>query len=218
MRGEFGNGSGEEGERGRLLREVRMSEYLSPAAGGVGLTGRAAELNAALEVPTSGPSGGVAIPWAALEVRAFTTTTQNDGPQQQRPILQRLFGPSGSLFDAMGIRMDSVPAGRAEWPLLTGSVAPGQVKEPDAAAAATEATFSYASLKPKRLSGRYEYSHELAASVPDIEQALRRDLADAVKSAMANLAINGPAVTNAAPQNVPGVYFQAGRGHGPERG
>ena len=217
-RGEFGSGSGEEGERGRLLREVRMSDYLGPAAGGVGLTGRAAELNAALEVPAVGPGGGVAIPWAALELRnengerieerAFTTTSENDGPQMQRPILQRLFG--AGLMDVLGVRVDSVPVGRSEWPLITGGVAPAQTKEPDAAAAAVAAAFSFANLKPKRLSGRYEYTHEEAASVPDIEGALRRDLADTVKSAMSNQIINGPAPTNAAPQNVQGFISRLG--------
>ena len=37
-----------------------------------------------------------------------------------------------------------------------------------------------------------------------IEQALRRDLADAVKSKMSDQIINGAAPTNAAPQNVQG--------------
>ena len=216
--GQFGNVSGEDGERGRLLSEVRMADYLGPAAGGVGIVGRAAELNAALEVPTVGPGGGVLIPWAALELRgadgarieerAFTTTAANDGPQVQRPILQRLFGPG--VMDMLGVRMDSVPVGRTEWPLITGGVAPAQVKEPDAAAAAVTAAFSFANLKPKRLSGKYEFSHESAASVPGIEAALRRDLADAVKSAMSNQVINGVAPTNAAPQNVQGFLSKLG--------
>ena len=126
----------------------------------------------------------------------------------QRPILQRLFG--AGVMDSLGVRMDSVPVGRAEWPLITGGVAPAQTKEPDAAAAAVTAAFSFANLKPKRLSGRYEYTHEEAASVPDIEGALRRDLADAVKSAMSNAVINGAAPTNAAPQNVQGFISKIG--------
>ena len=50
--------------------------------------------------------------------------------------------------------MDEVPTGRAEWPLLTGAVDPDQAKEGTAAADAVTATFSYANLKPKRLTGR----------------------------------------------------------------
>ena len=54
------------------------------------------------------------------------------------------------------------------------------------------------------MTGRYELAHELAASVAEVEQAFRRDLGDAVKSAMSNLIINGAAPTNSNPQNVEG--------------
>ncbi len=201
-RGMFTDADAEAGERGRLLREITLADYLSPAAAGGALQGRAAELNAALGVPVSGTRGGVAVPWAVLETRAFTTTTQNDGSEVQRPILQRLFGPG--ILDTLGVRMDSVPAGRSEWPLLTAGVAPAQAKEGDAAAAAVAATFEYANLKPKRLTGTYEFTHEEAASVGEIEAALRRDLADAVKSKMSDVILNGAKPTDAAPENIAG--------------
>jgi len=201
-RGLFGPGDGEAAETRRLLESVTLADYLNPAAAGGGIEGRAGEVNAALKVPAAGKAGGVAVPWEVLEVRAFTDTSANDGPEQQRPILQRLFGPG--VMDALGVRMDSVPAGRAEWPLITAGVAPAQAKEGDAAATAVAATFAFANLKPKRLTGVYEYTHEEAASVAAIEQALRRDLADAVKSKMSDQVINGAAPTNAAPQNVEG--------------
>ena len=206
-RGLFGtNGDGEPAETRRLLEAVTLADYLNPAAAGGGIEGRAAEVNAALSLPVAGKGGGVAVPWAILETRAFTTTANNDGSEMQRPILQRLFGPG--IMDALGVRMDSVPVGRAEWPLIATGVAPAQAKEGTAAAAAVAATFSYANLKPKRLTGRYEYTHEMAASVAAIEQALRRDLADAVKSKMSDLIINGVAPTNAAPQNVEGFLAE----------
>ena len=189
----------------QLLGRVTLSDYLGPAAAGAGIRGAAAELNAALEVPEAGPSGGVAVPWrmlAPVEQRAFTTTSANDGPEMQRPILQRLFGPG--IMNSLGVRLDSVPVGRAEWPLITSGVSPAQTKEPDAAAAAVTAGFSYANLKPKRLTGVYEYTHEMAASVADLEAALRRDLADAVKANMEQQIVNGTAPTNQNPQNVQG--------------
>ena len=201
-RGLFGNGDGEAAETRRLLESVTLADYLNPAAAGGGIEGRAAEVNAALKLPVAGQRGGVAVPWEVLEVRAFTDTSANDGPEQQRPILQRLFGPG--VMDALGVRMDTVPAGRAEWPLISGGVAPAQAKEGTAAAAAVAASFTFATLKPKRLTGVYEYTHEEAASVGAIEQALRRDLADAVKSKMSDLIINGAAPTNQNPQNVQG--------------
>ena len=210
-RGMFGPDDGEGAERNRLLTETSLTDYLNPASAGGAVEGRAKELNAALSVPVVGASGGVAVPWAMFgteEVRAFTATANNDGPNMQRPILQRLFGPG--VMDTLGVRMDSVPAGRAEWPLVSGGVAPAQAKEEAAAADAAAATFTFASLKPKRLSGKYEYTHEIAASVAELEQALRRDLADAIKSSMSNQIINGAAPTNANPQNVQGFIARLG--------
>ena len=90
--------------------------------------------------------------------------------------------------------MDTVPAGMSEWPLITASVAPVQVVEGTAAAAAVTAFFSTATLRPKRLTGRFEFTNEVNAQVLDLEEALRRDLADAVKSAMSDAILNGAAV------------------------
>ena len=208
-RGAFGPGDGEAGERGRLLREVRIADYLAPAAAGTGLAGRPAELAAALEVPTVGASGGIAVPWAVLagpeperreredgrETRAFTTTGAYDGGVMQRPILQRLFGRD--VFGALGVRIDTVPAGRTEWPLITGRVSPEMKAEGVVADAAVTAAFQTETLKPKRLTGKYEYSHEMAGQVLDLEQALRRDLADAVKAKMCALILTGDEGTNA---------------------
>ena len=201
-RGLFGGGDGEAAEVRQLLDRTPLTDYLGPASAGTGIEGRAAELNAALKVPTAGTSGGPAVPWELLEIRAYTTTANNDGSEVQRPILQRLFGPG--VMDTLGVRLDTVPAGRAEWPLIGSGVAPAQAKEGTAAAAAVAAAFTFATLKPKRLTGRYEYTHEMAASVADLEQALRRDLADAVKSSMSNQILNGIAPTTTNPQHVEG--------------
>ena len=147
-----------------------------------------------------GAGGGACIPWAVLlgvevraldfnpEKRAFTNTTANDGSEMQRPILQRLFGPG--VLDMLGVRVDSVPVGRTEWPLFNAGVAPAQTKEETAVTTPATAGFAYANLKPKRLTGAYEYTHEAAASVADLEGALRRDLADAIKSKMSDTIIN----------------------------
>ena len=209
MRGEFRE-DGEGAEIRQLMGAVSIADYLTPATAGSGIEGRARELNAALKVEGVGKSGGVLIPWAMLagptpapearaaEQRAFTATNQAMGAYgggiMARPILQRLFGPG--ILDALGVRVDSVPSGRTEWPLLTGGVAPDQAVEGAAAAAAVAATFATETLKPKRLTGKYEYTHEQSAQVPDLEQALRRDLADAVKSKMSDLALNGDEASN----------------------
>ena len=152
--GQFPDGSTDQegAELRSLLGRVTLADYLAPAAAGGGISGAAAELNAALELPAAGNSGGVAIPWrlladgpAKVEKRAFTTTAANDGPEAQRPILQRLFGPG--VLDFLGVRLDSVPVGRTEWPLITSGVAPEQKAEETAAAAPVAAGFSFANLK-----------------------------------------------------------------------
>ena len=197
MQGAFGGGDGESAEVRALMGRVSIADYLRPAAGGVGIAGAAVELNAALGVEATGKSGGVSIPWAVLAGRprmAFTDTGDLGGGVAQRPVLQRLFGPG--ILDALGVRIDSVPSGRSEWPLITGGVAPANVAEGTAAADAVAASFSTESLKPKRLTGRYEYTHEQAAEVPLLEEALRRDLGDAVKAKMSDLALNGDESTN----------------------
>ena len=130
-----------------LIQKVNLGDYLRAAAAGIGLGGAAAELNAALEVPTVGGGGGIAVPWRVLlgdaglpevrqsgqgaEVRAFTDTGDYAGGVAQRPILQRLFG--SNIMDALGVRIDTVPAGRTEWPLITAGIVPDQQPEGTAA-------------------------------------------------------------------------------------
>ena len=205
--GEFGNGDGEPAEVRSLLRRVNIGDYLNPAAGGAGLVGGAAELNAALDVPLFGKKGGVLIPWRMLETpemrattpmraedRAFTTTANLDGGTMQRPILQRLFGVD--IMAALGVRIDTVPSGMTEWPLLSSGVAPSMKAEGTAADAAVAATFTTEKLKPKKLTGVYEYTHEQSAEVPDVEQALRRDLGDSARAKMSDLILNGNETTD----------------------
>ena len=56
----------EQSEIRGLLQRVQIGDYLSPALGGVGLTGVPAELNSALSIETAGADGSVPIPWVAL--------------------------------------------------------------------------------------------------------------------------------------------------------
>ena len=201
--GMAGNGDGEPAEVRSLRGRVSLSDYLAPASAGAALTAAPAELNAALGVPIAGPGGGVALPYAALlgpehepmarGVRspqaAFTTTTQHDGPLMDRPILQRLFGPG--LLNQLGVRLDAVEQGRQEHPIITSGTTVGAVAEGTAAGAAVAAVFTIATLTPKRLTGRFEYSWEMAASVPELEAALRRDLTDAITAQMSTQIIIG---------------------------
>ncbi len=199
----------EEREARDLTSKAEVRHWLAAAAQGRAPEGRAAEVNAAHKAPVIGPSGGAVIPWAVLrhsmetvEDRAFSTTGGYDGPTRQRPILQELFGPG--IADTLGLRFDDAGVGAAEYPLLSGNVAPAQTKEATAATAAVATSFTVASLKPKRLTAILEFTHEQAASVIGVEMAYRRNLTDALRSKMQDLLLNGAAPTNTNPQNVEG--------------
>ena len=126
----------------------------------------------------------------------------------QRPVLSRLFGVG--ILSALGVRLDAIPAGRAEWPLLTAGVTPQMVEESVAVTAANKVvpTFTTEILKPKKLVGVYEFSHEQAAQVPQIEEALRRDLADSVLAQMSHQIISGDEDTN--PEEIDGFLTTIG--------
>ena len=123
--------------------------------GGVGLAGRGCGTQRGGSRSHFGDSGGVIIPWEVLqnppeireydqrrkaEERAFTTTAANDGNIAQRPILQRLFGPS--IMDSLGVRLDRVPVGQQEYQIFASGVAPAMTAEGTAAADAVAAGFT----------------------------------------------------------------------------
>ena len=210
---EFGT-DGEGAEIRALRSRAPLQDYVMAAVEKRSLEGASGELNDALQVPRVGKNGGIVIPFSVFierraasedpEKRAFTGTGAYGGGEVQRPILQELFGPG--IFDALGVRVDSVPVGASEWPLITGNVAPDQKKEGTAATDATAATFTVATLKPKRLTAEIELTHELIASVVGVENHFRMNLLDALKSKQQNIILNGVAPTNANPQNIEGFF------------
>ena len=221
-RGEFpagGNGGDGEGAEVRaLLGRVRLDHYLQCATRG-GIDGAPRELNESLKLPLVGKHGGVAIPWdmlrtpqtrarnpGAAEMRAFTTTAATDGSTIQRPILQELFAPG--VFDILGLRVDSVPAGMSEWLVITGNIAPVQKKEGTAATAAVSASFTTATLKPKKLTAETEYTHELGVSVGDIENQLRINLMAAMRNKMSDILISGTAPDTSNPERIEGFLSE----------
>lgn len=193
--------TGEGTEIRNLLDKASISSYLKAAADGnaINTSSVEGELNSALEVRGQ----GVVIPFEMLEMRvdAPTTTTQLDGGTSQRPILQRLFGKD--IFDFLGVRIDSVPVGMTEWPLLSGGGAvPGMVSESSSAGDAVASTFETQTLKPKRLTAKYLFSVEMANQVKDLESVLRRDLMSSIKNQMCSMLLSGDGTS----PNITGFY------------
>ena len=213
---EHGNGDGEPAEVRALIGRAPLADFVRPALGGLGLSGAPAELASALECPTVGTSGGICVPWQVVrgprapearqarsgEHRAFSTTGAYDGPTNQRPILDELFGPG--IIDSLGVAIESVAPGASEWPVISGNVAPAQTGEGTAASAAVAATFTVATLKPKKLTAQAEFTHELQASVVGLEEAIRRNLMESIRSQMQNILINGAAPTQSNPERIAG--------------
>ena len=76
--------------------------------------------------------------------------------------------------------------------LITAGVVPAQAKESDGGGGCGDGHVCDCDAQAEDgLTGVFEYTHEIAASVADIESALRLDLADAVKSKMSDLIVNG---------------------------
>ena len=101
-----------------------------------------------------------------------------------------MFGPA--IFDMLGVRLDTVPQGhKFEWPLIGGRFASADRRRCGRAAGRVVHDCAAISQAPKSLTGSYEFTAEAAASVIDLEGALRRDAADAVTSAMSNQLLLG---------------------------
>ena len=146
-----------------LRKRASVSEYIRQAVNGNPLEGACRELNDELKITAvRGQGGGVLLPVEQLALRADvanTTTTAADADEtQRRPIFSRLF--ARGVMEAMGVRLDSVPVGLIEYPILTDATTPAQTAEGSDAAAAVAATWNSEVLKPKRLIAQYEFTAE----------------------------------------------------------
>ena len=195
---EPGGETGEGAEVRRLMGRATIHNYVEALLAGRHAGGAEGELRDALHAH-DGPGyvgDAVVLPWALLlpaEQRAVTTTTQNDGPVRQVPIIDRLFRQPDGILDMLGVGLMSSGPGQTEYPLVAaGTTNVGQTAENTDIADPAAMTFTFETLKPTgRLSGSYELTAELRASVAGIEQALRRDLALLVEEQMILQVLNG---------------------------
>ena len=180
------------------MQTATVHNYVDALLQGRHATGAEGELRDALHAHEgAGYTGdGLVLPWAMLlpaEQRAPTTTTQNDGPTRQIPIIDRLFRPVDGIMDCLGVGLMSSGPGQTEYPLVSaGTNNVAETAEATAIADPTVMQFNFQTLKPTgRLTGSYELTAELRASVVGIEEALRRDLAMLVEEQMHEQIISG---------------------------
>lgn len=181
---------------GEVRTRATLGGYWNAIIQGRSLTGAEDEMNKELGLASN------QVPWEMFEVqeRAATQTTNYDGGLMARPVLSRIF--ARDVFDALGVRLDSVGAGETEYVLLTGGQAPAMKSEGATAPAAVASTFKTETLKPKRLSAQIEFSRELLASVSGIEAVLRNDLLASMRDQMNVQVLTG----NGTSPNVSGLF------------
>ena len=165
---------------------------------GVHSTARRAELNAALHIR----SANVSVPWAALvpkrrrvervesRVDASTALPAQGSQTIEREFVGRVFAGGGADF--LGVRFDSVPVGEASHFVLTDGPA-GAHKAAGADQDAVAATIVGKVLEPHRLTASYSFRVEDLARSMNLEEALRMDLAGALREAMDSAVLNGAA-------------------------
>lgn len=184
--------AGEGSEVRRLIARASLHRYHAAIASGRSTDGAESELKAAYNV-----DGDDQIPVVALAdvgdveaTYAASTTANLEGGEPQRSILGRIF--ASPIADALGVRMDSVSAGKPRHPVMTDGATAAQTAENTEAAAAVAPTFIVQELVPKRLTVRYSWTYEQSAQIGnDLESSLRRDLRMAMTDAQQVQILNG---------------------------
>ena len=160
--------TGEDRELRELRSKVKLSGYVSAAIEQRSADGAEAEYNAARGIAGNRfPLEMLAPP---IEVRETTGTDTATAPRRW---LDRLF--AGTASQAVGITMESVPAGVASFPVTTAGASAAQRAKSQAAADAAW-TIGVTEMKPKRNAVRLVFNVEDAARIPGLESALTRDL------------------------------------------
>ena len=172
-----------EGREFRALEQgIEVRNYVAAAMNDAPLEGREREFNDAQKLV----GVGTQLPWIALlspearaELRAATVAPATSDVNT-RSILGRVFAAAAA--DYLGVVSPMVPAGSANYPVLTGGVVPANVAAAGAADE-TAATLTANSLDPIRLPASYRIRQEDINKLAMLEDTLRVDLAGALLEA-----------------------------------
>lgn len=163
-----------------LRRRVRVSGYLVAGLEQRAADGAEKEFLEALKIPLTGVNGP-SIPLAMLappEMRSEArtekrATTDTDIQTMPRRWLDRLF--ADTAVPALGITMESVPAGAISYPVTSAGASAAQRGRAEAAAAAAW-TIGVTELKPTGNRAHLTFTTTDAKRIPGLESALTRDL------------------------------------------
>lgn len=185
-------------ERARLEERASFANYLMAGYEERAVDGAEKELNDAMGIKHGSFPLSMLAPKDdrrdgfdrnGIETRADAVTSLSiDTAQRPRSFLDRLF--KGSAVQHLGISPTSVPAGVDAYPVTTGGVT-AQTVTKGTKKEAEEFTATVETLKPLRCSASVIYSKEDAHRIPQLEDAIRRDMRNAFVDAMSNEVING---------------------------
>ena len=161
-------GDAEDRERAELRAKVKLAGYVTAAVEQRAADGAEAEYNAAIGL--AGNRFPLELLAPPVEERATTDANTTTTPRRW---LDRLF--AGTAASALGVTMESVPAGEASFPVTTAGASAAQRGRSEAAADAAW-TIGTTELKPTRNAVRLVFNVEDAARIPGLESALTRDL------------------------------------------
>ena len=169
----------EERERRAIESRAEFRNALHAVVNDRSITGAEAELQQACGL------GGHQVPWEMIAPRReaehradAVSAAPSNSHLIQHGILARVFARSATM--TLGVAMPMVPVGDQNYPVITAG-SDGAVLAKDASVGdAGAATVTANTLTPKRFQVEYIFRREDAARLMGLEEALRRDLSDAL--------------------------------------
>lgn len=192
-------------EAGSIADNLSLRNYLESVRTGRPLEGREAEYNQERALPSN------TVPWQAIapsiqhRADVVTGSPATGTTVTQHSILDRVFAQSVAGF--LGVAMPSVGIGEQAYPAITAGTS-AEIVAQDALKESTAATIGVKSVNPARLQARYSFRREDLAITAGMEEALRRDLSNAMADQFDSAILNG----QAANPNVPGFLLAPASG------
>ena len=174
--------------RQELKAKTKVANYVTAAVEGRSVDGPELEFNQSL-----GLRGEGQFPMELLAPVEHRATTDSEAATAQRSWLDRLMSDTAAA--RLGISFESVMPGVASFPVTTAGGSPAMRGRSQVVTDAAW-TVGITEMKPKRLGVRAIFNEEDAMRLPGLEDALRRDLANAVVERMDRLVFVGDDTAN----------------------
>ena len=190
-------------ERLELRGKARVSDFVTAALTGRGVTGASGEYAAAVGCAGLLPLDLLDSPEAReVEMRAVTPGPSAETVTSTRPTVPYAFSRTDAA--ALGISMPVVSPGEAHFPALT-SAPPASFKAKDSAADATAAAFTLTKRTPGRITGSFTVRIEDLGLMPSMENDLRAAISARMADSLDIQVIGG----SGSGANLSGLFKQA---------